>query len=167
MNSLRRRFRRSEGFTLTELLVATSLISLIVLGAVLVSITQKNMALATTLRMEADHDLNMAISRFVYGSGTRRGIRSASTASSALSGRSWTLTYVSGTDTSVQTNNFHYSASQSNITFNPGNLLIAENISSARIWVATDYVGITMRVDRVRGRHTAVREVGTTLRMRN
>jgi len=155
------------GFTLMELLIATSLIALIVAAAVTVSITQRNLADATALRMEADHDLNMAISRFVYGSGLRRGIRSASSASLTSAGRDWTLTYVAGSTGNQQTNQFRFQASRSNILFNPGGIVIGENISSSQVAIAGANVTVTMRVDRARGRHTAFRAGGTTLRMRN
>lgn len=159
--------KRRAGFTLMELLIATSLIALIVAGAVTVSLTQQNLAEATALRMDADHDLNMAISRFVYGQGLRRGIRSASSASLASSGRDWTLTYVAGAGGTLQTNTFRFQASQSNIIFNPGNVTIGQNISSSQVAIAGSTVTVTMRVDRARGRHTASRAGGTTLRMRN
>lgn len=165
--SFPKRSKRSGGFTLMELLIASMLIGLIVAAAVTVSITQRNLADATSLRMEADHDLNMAISHFVYGSGLRRGIRSASSATRTSTGRDWTLTYVSGSGTSLQTNQFRFQAAQSNIIFNPGGRIVGQNISSSQVAVAGTTVTVTMRVDRVLGRHTAFREGGTTLRMRN
>ena len=165
MNCLFQTSRRPlNGFTIAELLIALGIMGLVMGGTLGVYITQQRLSRDTILHMEADHDLNMAISRFVYGAGLRSGIRSASSAALASSGGGWTLTYVAG---NLQTNTIRYQSAQSNLIFNPGNITIGENISSARVVVAGDTVSVTMRVDRARGRFTAHRTAGTTLRMRN
>ena len=158
-------FKRKSGFTLTELLVASS-ISMIVAAAALSSYiyvfkTWRNM----DGKITADQDLNIAVSRMIYGVGDRLGLRAASSVQLSTSG-GWQVSYVTGVSTR-QTNSFTYSSANQTLVFNPGSRTIARGITSASAAYLTNSLSVTLRIDRTEGMLPVRREVGTRIYWRN
>jgi len=158
-------FNGKGGFTLTELLVASS-ISMIVATVALSSYiyvfkTWRNMDGKVT----ADQDLNIAVSRMIYGVGDRLGLRAASSVQLSTSG-GWQVSYVTGVSTR-QTNSFTYSSANQTLVFNPGSRVIARGITSSSAAYLTNSLSVTLRIDRTEGRLPVRREVGTKIFWRN
>ncbi len=124
---------------------------------------------AIALRMEADREVNNAMSRMVYGMGTNQGLRAAAVGSvtRTVSGGGWTLAYRTDLDSGAQTNSFTFSVSASNLVFNPGAQVAGRDISLATVILSAQSVIVTVRVDKVRGPLHARREVGTEISLRN
>ena len=156
-----------SGFTLVELIVASA-ITLAVSTAALASLIAVFRAWSgVEKRMGADREVNIAMSRMVYGMGDRLGIRAAAgvpTINATAGG--WTATYRTG-GTTPQTNSFTYSVTASNLVFNPGSLIAGEGISFAQAIAGTQSLVVTLRVERVEGALTVRREIGTKISYRN
>ena len=157
-----------RGFTLVEVMIATSISLMVVAGMVGLFISMLTSWKEMTLRLDADSDVNIAMSRMVYGMGGRLGLRSASSGSVQITSGAggWTVRYLTG-GAAPQTNSFVYSASADTLVLNPGAVLAGRNISYA--WIATQgsYLVVTLRVDKVEGSLDARREIGTTIACRN
>jgi len=162
------RFQRQRGFTLTEVLFAASISMTIVALTMGIYIGVFKSWLGLEQRMDADREVNIALSRMVYGMGDRRGIRSASTVNVVTNTPSggWTLTY--GVALEVpQTNTIIYSPASKTLRFNPGSLMLGTNISLATLNLQGSSMIVTLRVDRVKGTLSTRREVGTRISWRN
>jgi len=162
------RRRGCHGFTLTEVLLASSVSLTVVAITTGIFINIFKSWKGIEQRMQADRDVNTAMSRMVYGMGDRRGIRTASTVAIANNTPSggWTLTY--GVDTAVpQTNSIVYSATADTLVFNPGSKLMATNISFASINMQLHSLVVTLRVDRVDGAFRVQREISSRIAWRN
>lgn len=91
--------RGREGFTLTEVLIASAISLIIVGGSIGFFVSTFSYWHGVNLRMDADRDVNLAISHMVYGMGDRLGLRAASGPSVRIvsgSGGAWTLNYNTG-----------------------------------------------------------------------
>ena len=155
-----------DGFTLTEVLIASA-VSLTVVAATLgIYINIFKAWRGIDQRMQADRDVNIALSRMVYGMGDRRGIRAAQDVTLTSNTVGWTVSYPTGV-TTPQTNSITYSAANKTLVFNPGAQILGTNISSALVCVQPRSLVVTLRVDRVAGTLNVRREIGTEIFWRN
>jgi prepilin-type N-terminal cleavage/methylation domain-containing protein len=162
------RRRGCRGFTLTEVLLASSISLMVVAMTTGIFISVFKSWRGIDQRMQADRDVNRAMSRMVYGVGDRRGIRTAATVSIATNTPSggWTLTY--GVDMTVpQTNSIVYSPTAKTLVFNPGSQVLANDLSFASINVQLHSLVVTWRVDRVSGTFRVQREISSQIAWRN
>lgn len=156
------------GFTLVELVISSSVAVVVLAVSLAVFVTCYKSWHGIELRMDADRDVNMAMSHMVYGMGNLYGLRAAaaSTVTLTSSGGGWTLAYQTG-GAAPQTNSFTYSAASSNLVFNPGSQIAGKHLSYALALVGTRSVVVTLRVDRVDGTLNVRRELGTAVIWRN
>lgn len=162
------RSRGRRGYTLTEVLLASSVSVTIVALTVGLYLGIFKSWRGMDQRMQADREVNIALSRMVYGMGDRRGIRSASTVNLVTNTPSggWTLTYGVPLDV-PQTNSIVYSKTANSLVFSPGSLLLGTNISLAAVSLQANSLIVTLRVDRVQGPLKARREVASRIAWRN
>ncbi len=162
------RSRGRRGYTLTEVLLASSVSVTIVALTVGLYLGIFKSWRGMDQRMQADREVNIALSRMVYGMGDRRGIRSASTVNLVTNTPSggWTLTYAVPLDV-PQTNSIVYSKTANSLVFSPGSLLLGTNISLAAVSLQANSLIVTLRVDRVQGPLKARREVASRIAWRN
>ncbi|MEI7948139.1 MAG: hypothetical protein WCJ02_15665 [bacterium] len=160
--------RGCRGYTLTEVLLASSVSLTIVSITMGIYIGIFKSWRGIEQRMQADRDVNIAMSRMVYGMGDRRGIRTAHSVSLATNTPSggWTLTYITGSEV-PQTNSIIYSSTAQTLVFNPGAQSLGRGISSAPINVQANSLIVTLRVDRVEGTLQVQREIGSRISWRN
>lgn len=164
----RQRFVRQRGYTLTEVLLASSVSVTVVAITMGLYIGVFKSWRGMEQRMQADREVNIALSRMVYGMGDRRGLRSASTVNIGTNSPSggWTLTY--GVALEVpQTNTIAYSPTSRTLLFNPGAQMLGTNISLAQITLQANSLLVTLRVDRVEGSLRTTRQVGSRIAWRN
>jgi len=154
------------GFTLTELLVASSVSVTVVTVTLSVYIGIFKSWRAMDQRMQADRDVNLAVSHMIYGVDSRRGLRAAREVTLDEGNGGWTLTYRTGGAVS-QTNSFTYSSAARTLVFNPGAKVIGRDFSLAQVNMQSHALSITMRVDRVDGSLQVCREIGTQISWRN
>lgn len=157
------------GFTLTEVMVAATLSTMVLLGLITFFSSTYSYWYGVNLRAAADSDVNIAMSRMVYGMGNRFGLRAASVQSVEIipeDNGGWTLNYDTGGAT-PQNNSFAYSATDQTILFNPGSLPVGRDIADAQITKDAGMLNITLRVDKKRGKLEASREIKTTVNFRN
>lgn len=169
-SKLWQRLRSSGGFTLTELMFAAT-ISVVVLasasGAYIYILRSWH---GIQQRIDADTDLNMAISRMVYGMNQQRGIRAAQGVSLARSGDDWTLWYKPGVTASIS-NSITYSQSDQTLVFNPGDLTLGRGIAAAEITVDPAvyprWIEVKLEADRRRAGQHVKRDIATKIHWRN
>ena len=120
------------GFTLTELIFTMAGMSLLV-GTVLstfivVARSQRDLA----IRLEANKECNLAISRMIYGMEGRRGLRTASEVNISGTDKNWQLEYRTttevGTTNAPITYTYKWSEADRRLTLDPGGLVAGKNI---------------------------------------
>ena len=171
-------FSRRDGFTLVEVMVASGISMLVVLGLITFFISTYSYWNGVNLRMEADSDVNIAMNRLVYGMGgtDERGLRAAVMESvTVTSGNNggWTISY----DTKgagSKTKSFTYipktSQKAGSLEFKRGTAtkvagrdIIAPQLPSIKKGVMT----ISLRVEKERGKLKASRQIETKIYLRN
>ena len=162
---------RCGGFTLPEVLVASAISVLVVAGMIGFFVSTLSYWHQVNLRTDADREVNIAMSRMVYGMGDRFGLRAASASSNgvqivAVNGGGWTVNYDTG-GASPQTNSFTFSPTARTLVFNPGSQVAGRDIAWSQVWRTNSTLVISSRVEKVEGRLSASREIGTTVYLRN
>ncbi len=69
--------RRRAGFTMTELMVAAGIFSLVSAGAISLYLVCQRVWHATTMNIHATREVSLALNKIVYGMGTNLGLRAA------------------------------------------------------------------------------------------
>lgn len=157
------------GFTIPELLIASGLSVTVMAVAMTIFITLFGNWRSIQRRMEADSDVNIALSRMVYGMDNRLGLRSASRISVAYtpSANGWTVAYKTG-GSIPQDNSFTYSATDKTLIFNPDGKTAGKNIDFATVVKGTVSLVVTMGVAQVDGvLLNPPRQIGTEIFFRN
>lgn len=160
---------RRGGFTLVELMF-TSAISLLVVGGVIaLLVSTLSYWNDVGLRMDADSDANIALSRMVYGMDGRTGLRTAGGNSVKIvpgAGGAWTLSYSTG-GASPKNHSFVYSPVQRTLISNPGSKLAGRDIKTAQVVRQGSSVFVTLCVEKKKGKVVASREIATRIAFRN
>lgn len=154
------------GFTYTEVLVASSITVTVLVATLGIYINVFRSWRGIELRMQADRDVNIAMSRLVYGMGDRRGLRAANDITLTTNSSGWTVTYPAGVS-APQTNSIVYSSTAKTLVFNPGSQILGRNINFAQVIPQARSLVVTLRVERVDGTLQARREIGTEIYWRN
>ncbi len=166
MKSQKQIRRRKGGFTLVELMLASTISVIVLAGTIGIYMEIFRTWRTIDQRMQADSDLNIALSRMVYGMGDRRGIRAAKGVTYTSTDDGWTLAYGTGVST-VQSNRITYSASAQTLVFNPGELILGRDISSAEVDVQARSIQVMLQADRCAGSTQVQREIATEIFWRN
>ncbi|MGI5869275.1 MAG: PulJ/GspJ family protein [Kiritimatiellia bacterium] len=167
--SFKLRCGHDAGFTIPEVLIASAISVSVLLGIVSLLVSTLSSWQGVNLRMDADTEANLAMSRLVYGVGGRLGLRSASALDVLLTNEddgSWTLNYITGSAV-PETNSFSYLAADKRLVFNPGGKTAGEDVSAALVSVASGSLSVALRVEKEKGRAKVQREIGTKLLFRN
>jgi prepilin-type N-terminal cleavage/methylation domain-containing protein len=157
------------GFTLPEVLVASAISVLVVAGMIGFFVSTLSYWHKVNLRIDADREVNIAMSRMVYGMEDRFGLRAASALSVqivAADGGGWTVNYDTGGD-SPQTNSFTFSPMARTLVFNPGSQIAGRDIAAGQVVRTNSTLVISLRVEKEDGRLHASREIATTVYLRN
>ncbi len=159
---------RDDGFTLVEVMIASAISMLVFLGMITFFISTYSYWNGVNLRMDADSDVNIAMSRLIYGMGDRLGLRAAAVESVAISQGvgGWTVNYDTGGIT-PQANSFTYSVAGRSLRFNPGNQIAGRDIAGAQLTLNSGVLTIRLRVDKTQGNLNASREIVTKINFRN
>ena len=140
------------GFTLTEVLIASAISLVIVAGMIGFFVSTFSYWHEVNLRMDADSDVNIALSRMVYGMGDRFGLRAASAGSVQIvsgTGGGWTVNYNTGGN-QPQTNSFTYSAANKTLVFNPGSQIAGRDVAAGQAVLDGAVLHVSLRVEKVR-----------------
>ena len=157
------------GHTLPEVMIAAS-ISLMIAGTAIGLFTSTMSSWnGVKLRLGVDSDVNLAMSRMVYGMGGRFGLRCAASESVAITpdgNGGWTVQYNTG-GSGPQTNSFTYSAVDRTLVFNPGSLIVGRNLSLASVVKQDALLVVTLRLDKADGARETRREIASSISFRN
>ncbi len=191
MSAVQSSHLKRDGFTLVEVIVASAISSMILIGLISFFISTHSYWYGVNSRMDADSDVNIALSRMVYGMGDRLGLRTISKVKTFNeSNAGWTLTYLTGGEDPPlpgnpppQENSFVYSVEDRSLIFNPGDdeQIVGRDIAEAKLTVngktitsvkmITDagMITVQLRVEKNNKREklAASREIGTTIHFRN
>jgi type II secretory pathway pseudopilin PulG len=155
------------GFTLVEVLIASGISVVVLTVALSVFISCLRSWKGIQMRMDADQEVNAAMSHLLYGANQRLGLRSAATVTLSGNASAWSLAYATGGVT-PQNNCFTYSASTSNLVFTPGPVVVGQDLSAAQIsLIGTRSLAVTLTVSRAESALAVKRTIGTTITWRN
>lgn len=155
------------GLTLMELLLASAA-SMMVMGLmVTIFVGMSGTLQRTTQRVELDQEANHILNQMVYGVGEEQGLRAGATVWINGNDQAWQLNYALH-DEHPRTNSFAWSQTNRQLIFNPGAIVVGQNIEYApKPYYAAGMVAVTMRLSRVAGRFTEQREIQTAITLRN
>ncbi len=161
--------RDSRGFTLTEVMIASAISTVVLVGMIGLFISISSYWRGIELRMEADREANLAMSWMIYGVGDAFGLRAASLGAIQITPDGedgWTVEYRTGS-VPIQTNSVVFSAEEQTLTFNPGARVIGRDVATATVGRRGNLIDVSVRVEKTNGRQDAVREMATTVVLRN
>jgi prepilin-type N-terminal cleavage/methylation domain-containing protein len=161
---------RGAGFTLTEIMMAVLVFSIVVATAIPAYITFSRYSYMTTVSLQSSHKASMAMERMVYGVGLQNGLRSALATSVVVTavGSNWTVSY---RDVAGQGSTFGYNGANRQLVYDgpdtTGNVVIGDCITSASVSNASG--GLFMQVTAVvtNGRFKATNTMTTFVGYRN
>ena len=167
-------FSGRSGFTLVEVMIASAISMLVMLGLITFFTSTYAYWHDVNLRMEADSDANIAMSRMVYGMGDRLGLRTAKEVvySEVKTGgkvSEWTLNYVTGGET-PQANSFIYSAAGRSLLLKSGakQQIAGRDIGQAKVTVDAKMLTLQLSVEKKeQGKLKASRQIETKVHFRN
>ena len=184
------------GFTMTRLMVAAAIFSLVSAGVISLYLACQRVWYATTLNIHAAREVSMALNKIVYGMGTNLGMRSAIRVTLRTNCSSWRtdMEYpLAATSLShgiitpstpdgswrmiaLNTNGtqwIDYNVKASNLVFwsapNTPNsrLKIANYIAGAQVTTNSDGINITLTAMRQHGEMRGAYEASTFIKLRN
>lgn len=157
----------SRGFTLTEVMFSSGIITIIIAGVFPVYFMYRQVWGKTSLDLETTRRASTAIEHLVYGTGNNAGLRGARnvTVSTNVSG-GWHLEY---TDVEDKTNSVTYIADATNgtISATPGPVTIGRYVTAASILQVTGGIHVAVTVARSDGRFSSTRTMGSFVSYRN
>lgn len=161
----RPRMWRRAGFTLTESLLAAVFTALLATAGLTLYLMYQSLWRSVNLQIETERRATLAMSRMLYGVGTRKGLRSARGSSVALENVAggWNLTYVGFAN---QTNRVEFRGTNTTLTLQPGNILLGTNVVQATVTQTLSRAELMVRVGITEGRFRATNEVRTLVRWR-
>ena len=116
---------KKQGFTLVELIIATTVLMMVVAGSLTLFIAFRNSWTITTLARNTSSEASIALTRIVYGVGTNSGLRAAEsdTVSVTYPASGWRIDY--------NTNRFlAYNPTAERILDEQGNVLCTNIVTS-------------------------------------
>lgn len=184
------------GFTMTELMIAAAIFSLVSAGVISLYLACQRAWYATTLNIHAAREVNMGLNKIVYGMGTNLGMRAAisvklytncrgwrTDSGYPLAATSWTHGIISSyipdgswRIVAINTNStqwIDYNAKASNLVFwsvtnvPSSRLKIANYISNTKVTTNSDGINITLTAMRQHGEMRGAYEASTFIKLRN
>jgi prepilin-type N-terminal cleavage/methylation domain-containing protein len=158
----RNRRQSASGFTLVEMLISVSILTIVVVGTFNVFVQNLRSYNATTLMRTSATRASMALDRMVYGVGTNYGLREAPEASVTLSNVAstyWKIAFTNGTY-------FQWSSTTKKITDQSGKA-IGTNVVASTLSTNGGGASITISVAESGGGRTITNTVATFVQFRN
>lgn len=159
-----------KGFTLTEVMIATGIMSLVLTGAFLVYITQNKLWHEIEIQLRANDYANRVLEKLIYGVERRCGLRSAyaRSVSAVNEENGWKLWYTTVDDITnyvefVRRENKIFYSNQYFSAFNKIGDYIVDSWVSNKI----DGLEIMVKVIIVEGRFSGISEKRTYITYRN
>jgi len=160
---------RRQGFTLTEIMVAMGVFSLVMASAVPTFIMCQRSWALTSVQLQAAQKASAAVERLVYGVGLQYGLRSAvSTSVVVTAGTDWSVAY---RDIAGNSNQFTYSSSARQLVYDgpdtAGGVVVGKNITTATVSHSADGISIRVTAGVTEGRFSATNTMTTYVAYRN
>ena len=163
---LRARRGRLAGHTLTEVIVALGVFTMVMAGTFAMAHMVLHAWYSGDLRLRTVYENSRVMQQLVYGVNARGGLReaSASTFSLAADTNGWAAVYA---DADTSTNRFTYDRALRTIVFSPGALTLSDHVSHAEISETNGGVRATVHLSRQEGRYQATNSMMTFVTFRN
>lgn len=162
--------RPDRGFTLTEIMMALFILSMVMAGVFSAFIACQKLWHSTSLDCASSNEGSMALERFVYGDGWTPGLRAAyaDSISVASTGSSWVLTY----STPDTTNNcFAFDSVAKILSFRSGDAAQAHaaamNVTSADLTPDSDGIRLSIQLVMTEGMFSSTNNFSTYVCYRN
>jgi len=162
--------RRMHGFTMTEIMVAMGVLSLVMAAAVPTFVMCQRTWARTSAELEATQEASLALARMTYGVGAQYGLRSAiaSNVWCQTGSDGWTVSY---RDISGASNMFAYSRSSRTLTYDgpatSNAVVIARNIVSATASNSANGMYLSVTCLYSEGRFSSSNSMSTFVAFRN
>jgi len=159
-----------HGFTLTEIMVAISVFSLVMAAGVPAYIMCQRTWARTSAELQAAQEASLALSRMIYGVGAQYGLRSAMSSNvwRQTNSDGWTVSY---RDISGASNMFAYSRSARTLTYDgpatSNAVVIARNIVSATASNSANGMYLSVTCLYSEGRFSSSNAMSTFVAFRN
>ncbi|MDD4872845.1 MAG: prepilin-type N-terminal cleavage/methylation domain-containing protein [Kiritimatiellae bacterium] len=163
---------KRNGFSLTEVMLATSVFAMVMAGTMAVYFASNRSWYSSDVQMRCMREADMILQKMVYGIHGSNGLRSAiyTNVVFAVTGALWSVTYSTpdGYD-----GNFTYKPADQVIRFtdmsvsNAVPLTIGENVRTSSVTMVTNGLNIMVRVGLEDGRFVATNTLTTYVRYRN
>jgi prepilin-type N-terminal cleavage/methylation domain-containing protein len=156
------RRQSASGFTLVEMLISVSILTVVVVGTFNVFVQNLRSYNATTLMRTSATRASMALDRMVYGVGTNNGLREVPKTSVTLSNVASTFWRLSFTNSAY----FQWSSTTKSITDQSGKTL-GTNIVASTLSTNGGGASITLSVAESGGGRIITNTVATFVQFRN
>jgi prepilin-type N-terminal cleavage/methylation domain-containing protein len=158
-----------HGFTLTEIMIALSIFSLVLATAVPVFIMCQRSWALTSVQLETSQKASAAMDRLVYGVGLQYGLRSAiATTVVFTAGTDWSVAY---RDVAGNSNSFAYHSASNQLTYDGpdtvGSVVVGRSITAATVSNSARGMGIHVTAAVINGRFAATNTMTTYVSYRN
>ena len=160
---------KRQGFTLTEVMVALSVFTLVMASAVPTFIMCQRSWALTSVQLQAAQKASAAIERLVYGVGLQYGLRTAiSTTVVVTAGADWKVSYI---DITGMSNCFNYSSTARQLTYDgpatTGSVVVGKSITAATVSNSANGLSIVVTAGVTEGRFSATNTMTTFVAYRN
>jgi prepilin-type N-terminal cleavage/methylation domain-containing protein len=157
---------RQSGFTLTELMVSSTLAVAVLTAALAVVWVSMREWHGTRLFMQVSDENSRILQRMVYGSQGAGGLREADGVRVVSGTNGWTLTYKDAND---EDNSYVYSRLSGTIRSFPGSFVVCSNVAFAEAVTNPAGNGMSLRVglQKTEGRFRQVNAMDTFVQFRN
>jgi len=159
------------GFTLTEVMMATSIFGMVVAGAVAVFFAANRSWFSGDIQMRCAREADMILQRMTYGGTGVDGLRSAifTNVSVAVTGAQWAVAY---NTPDARRYCFAYDPVDHTVKYydlvlSNGASTIGQNVETSSVVTVTNGLNIMVQVALVEGRFAATNTMTTYVRYRN
>ena len=162
---------KKGGFTVTEILVATSLMAMVLAGSYSVFFVANRSWFAGDVQMRCAREADMVLQKMTYGAVGSNGLRSAifTNVSVAITGAQWSVTYLTpdggrykfANDPSTHVIQYY------DLVLSNGAVTIGANVATSTVAVVTNGLNIMVQVAINDGRFGATNAMTTYIRYRN
>jgi len=161
---------RKEGFTITEVMLASGLFGIVMAGALSVYFASNRSWFSADIQVRCMREADMIVQKMVYGAYGTNGLRSAisTNVSVSITGPQWSVTY-STPDGADYT--YAYYPSGQIVTYSDlslSNLVtIGTHVAASTLTVATNGLNVMVQVSLAEGRFAATDVLTTFVHYRN
>ncbi|OGV57681.1 MAG: hypothetical protein A2283_03080 [Lentisphaerae bacterium RIFOXYA12_FULL_48_11] len=162
---------KKGGFTATEILMATTIMTMVIAGSLSVFIAANRSWFSGDVQMRCAREVDMVLQKMTYGAVGSNGLRTAifTNVAVAVTGAQWSVTYDTpdGGKYKFAFDPAMHVIQYYDLLLSNGAVTIGVNITTSTVTVVTNGLNIMVQVAVNDGRFGATNEMATYIRYRN